>query len=615
MRTNNTRFIELTVAALILSAPTSLALAQDGATVAPLSEVVRTSAPIQGVTLYQGRALISRAATAPTREGLFEIRFENLPSSLESDSLQATIAAPQGGAKLLDVRYEEIVTPTNVSNNPHLREAITALDAAKRDSERMAMQMTLINDQYALFNSIAQKTATESAKDFGSKSLDPQALAAQVAFLAKARNDLIDARMQLDAQMRANTLTLAALQDKVSALGGQSTCERTAIVTVGKSSIAAAEVTLRYLVRDASWAPRYAIRADIEGNELTIEYDAQIRQATGEDWSSVMLTLSSAQPTQRAAPYEVTPVYLDVFVAPPTGGMTMESGFAGVDKSDTAAYFRHAAEPASAGEKMLGITGKPGGYGDPAEMPASAPVENAAYKALYDDASATRSGTVVLFPIPRATSVPSDGTRTQKLRIATIVTKPAFTYVARPLVESAVYLKAVAANTSNYQLLAGDATVFLGGDSVGSTQLPDLAAGSEMTFWLGTDRRLDAKRVLVKKETVQQGVFSKTDLTRWDYRIDLTSTDDRAVSIEVVDRMPVSRNEQIKVDLHNDLKAGGVALATDAKYLADEKPQGILKWVVELPAAHEAGKPATRSILWSVLVSTAKDVATTGAPD
>ncbi len=614
MATSRSLTHSLLAVVLLVSSPTLLAFApQDG----PAAEVVTAEAVVSGVTLYQGRAMISRHADAPNREGLFEVRFENLPSSLEPSSLQAAVASDHAGCKLLDVRYDEKVTPSNVTTNPELRTALSDYEAAKRVSEELGMRMTLINDQYTLFNSIAQKTATESAKDFGSKALDPAALAAQVEFLAKARNDLIDARMKLDAAIRLNADELSALLNKVNALGGATKIERTAVVTIGKSSIASASVTLRYLVRDAGWSPRYGVRADVESNALVVEYDAEIRQATGEDWKDVNLTLSTAQPTDRAAPGEVSPFYVDVFVPQPMVSGTTGSAdqwFDRAEEKDAALSERRR------DARKSGAPGRPAGPAGSLNAAVTAdyfaePAQNKELQALYADSGASRSGTVVTFPIARATSIPSDASRTRKLRIATIETKPTFVYVARPLVETAVYLKAVTANTSAYQFLAGPATVFLGGDSVGTTVLPDLAVGAEMTFWLGTDRRIEAKRVLVKKETVEKGVFDKADVTRWEYRVDLTSTDAKPVTIEVVDRMPVSRNEQIKIEFKDGTGANAVALASDAKFVTDEKPQGILKWLVALPAASAPGKPAQKSIAWSVLVSKPKGTETTGLPD
>ncbi|MFZ4750904.1 MAG: DUF4139 domain-containing protein, partial [Phycisphaerales bacterium] len=465
------------------------------------------------------------------------------------------------------------------------------------------------NDRYTLLNSIRQKTATESAKDFGSKSLDPEALAKQIAFLDATQAQLIADRVKLDAELRSNTDAINALQAKVNALGGQTKIERTAIVTVGQSIAQSAEVTLRYLVVNAGWQPRYAVRADVEAGALTIEYDADIRQATGEDWTDVRLTLSTAQPTQKAAPGEVPPSYVDVFVPPQE---MQAAGFADGSAGE-GGMRRKAGRPG-----LPGSTGGPGGdydyFGAPAPSagaPAMDAPMNAALALRFDDASAVQSGTVVSYPLPRAISIPSDGQRSRKQRIATVDTKPAFVHVARPLVESAVYLKAVGANASPYQFLAGPATVFLGGDSVGATTLPDLAPGAEMTFWLGTDRRIEAKRVLVKKGTSERGVFGKSDETRWDFRVDLTSTDTKPVTVELVDRMPVSRNEQIKIEL-KDLSQ---PLATDAKYVADGKPQGILQWIVQLPARTDAGKPAARTVSWSVVLSKPKDVTTTGLPE
>lgn len=158
------------------------------------------------------------------------------------------------GAKLLDVRYEEKVTPSNVTNNPELRGALIDLDIAKRTGEELGMRMTLINDQYTLVNSIAQKTATESAKDFGSKALDPVLLAGQVAFLASARNDLIDERMKLDAATRVNTDESNALQNKVNALGGATKVERSAYISVWMTagSLAQAEELLEDALLDHS---------------------------------------------------------------------------------------------------------------------------------------------------------------------------------------------------------------------------------------------------------------------------------------------------------------------------------------------------------------------------
>ena len=79
----------------------------------------------------------------------------------------------------------------------------------------------------------------------------------------------------------------------------------------------------------------------------------------------------------------------------------------------------------------------------------------------------------------------------------------------------------------------------------------------------------------------------------------LENTLTRTVDIEVTDRVPVSRDEAAKVELR-DLTP---ALATDAKYLKDLRPQGVLKWALSLPprAGGTDAKPVTLS--WKTRVS------------
>jgi hypothetical protein len=602
------------LAVTLLAAASTLSVAGPAwATQAAMDEVAAKSitveAPIRAVTLYRGRAMVSRVAAVPAEEGLFELRFEGLPASIDAESLQAAVS---GGARLLDVRFETTVLASDASTNPALREAIRRLEAARRASERLGMEMTAIGNRHAFLEAIRAKTATETAKEVGTKALDPEALARQIAFIDSAQAQLIADRVKLDDLVRTNTDEIRALEAEVQSLGGATKVERTAIVSVGNARAAAAEATLRYLVRDAGWAPRYAVRADLDRQSLAIEYDAEVRQATGEDWNGVALALSTAEPTRRAAPRDVQAAFVDVAPPPPPigepGGLEMRKGL-------------------GEGGRMRGTTGAPA----PAGVP-GAPSDDLVFAAApsidsfgvavneelsrgFADAQASTAGSVVSYEIPRATSVPSDASRARRIRIASIDAAPSFTLVARPLVESSVYIRARAANSSGYQFLPGAASVFVGDDSVGVVTLPEVAAGGEMTFWLGVDPRVSAKRVLVRKESLVEGAFDKSDVTRWDFRVDLASTLPKPVEVELVDRLPVSRNKEIRIELENDLKKGGAALATDAKYLADERPQGILKWIVALPAQSEPGKPATKSVAWGVRVARPKGMSIVGLPE
>jgi len=75
--------------------------------------------------------------------------------------------------------------------------------------------------------------------------------------------------------------------------------------------------------------------------------------------------------------------------------------------------------------------------------------------------------------------------------------------------------------------------------------------------------------------------------------------------VELWDRRPVSLNSKIEVAV----TGLSLPLATDPEYLADEAPQGLLKWIVPLGAA---GSPdAKASVAWTTKVTHAADVETT----
>jgi uncharacterized protein (TIGR02231 family) len=234
----------------------------------------------------------------------------------------------------------------------------------------------------------------------------------------------------------------------------------------------------------------------------------------------------------------------------------------------------------------------------------------AALEAAFADASA-EGGAVVNYPVPRKVTIPSDDRRTRSQRVATIELDPEFSHVTRPIVDPVVYLRAKARNTSSFRLIEGRARLFVGDDSVGETTLPTFIPGGEATFWLGGDPRIEAKRVLVSRESKEQGVFGKSDVRTEKWRIDLVSAAPGSSRVEVSDRVPVSRNEQIKVELR-DLSQ---PLSTDDAYLKNERVRGVLTWVVALPGLGKDGKPTERSLSWTVLVSHPAEVEVETAED
>jgi hypothetical protein len=586
------------------TAPVAGAAADDAPDATPLA----VDAPVTAVTLYRSGAMITHSAALPAEQGTFELRIEGLPASIVEDSLSARVK----GAKLLDVRFDFKMTPTDAATNPELRQAIASLEDTRREGEALALHSARLADQNALLNAIAAKTATESAQDFGSKSLEPEALARQVAFLNDARKGLIDERTALDRRIRENGMQAAALTDRVARLGGQSTVVRAAVVAIGKAQPGAGSVEVQYLVSNAAWSPDYAIRARDTGDDatdaLTVEFNAVISQSTGTDWNDVAVTLSTAEPERRPAPPEISPEFLSV--REPVKGK-MDAARPGArdayNRGDKLAEMSDQVpgSPTGGGGGGMGTGGgfTGGLFGGSDSDGGEAISLGIKLERAYADAEAA-GGAVVSYQLPRKVGIPSDSSRSRTQRVATIELDAAFSHVARPIVDPTVYLRAKARNTSSYRLIEGPARLFVGDDSVGEAVLPDIIPGVEVSFWLGGDPRIESKRVLVSQSTKEEGVFGKSSVTTWNWRIDLTSAAPGMSSIEVADRIPVSRDEKIRVELR-DLST---PLSTDEEYLRNERTRGILRWVLDMPGIGKDGKPSQRAISWTVRESHATEI-------
>ncbi|MEY4810670.1 MAG: hypothetical protein RI986_1008, partial [Planctomycetota bacterium] len=366
---------------------------------------------------------------------------------------------------------------------------------------------------------------------------------------------------------------------------GADRTERSALVLMAIPESCTVDVELTYLVGNATWEPAYAVRAAGDRTGVTVEYDALVSQRTGEDWKDVKLSLSTAQPTRASSPPAVDPWYVDVVVPMPP---------ASARSPDIAADYAVSAAPM------------------PMMAPMMAKSDSAVRKQLEEfSAAATvqETGTAVSFEIPRPVTIPTDASKKQRTRIGAFEPTAKFMYVAAPIVSESVFLRGDMTNSSAFQLLPGNAQVFMGGDFIGDTAMPSVAPKDEFKVFFGPDRALRATREVLSKNTGSSGLFGGSTVTTWNDRITVDNGSGREVNVELYDRRPISLNEKIDVKVSNVAPA----LSTDKRYVDGRMTQGILRWDLAVPAS--ARGPKATTVSWTVDISRANDVRTTPLPD
>ncbi|MFO0875089.1 MAG: mucoidy inhibitor MuiA family protein [Phycisphaerales bacterium] len=555
---------------------------------------------ITAVTLFPGRAAVTRRAVASVQQGVYEVLFAALPEAIQPDSLQAR--TPSGVAKVIGVDYRQ--TPTQVAADAELAALDARIATHKKEIARLAEDLATVAQQEKLIDAISVRATGDASEKAGTPALDLASLQKQIDFVASQRQTLLKARRDLVDRGDATQKSLAVLEaDRAAraARADQTKVRRDAIVTVAAPSAGELVVELVYLVANAAWEPIYNVRGDVAAKTVAIEYDALLLQRSGEDWNDVAMTLSTAQPTTAANPPVLNPVYVDVSMPQPAEN-TLRSAVA-------------ASPPAPPPGRPTGEPGRggSGGGGGSVFGTAGEADKQAEYRKALDEMSAAASvsagGPAVTFTLPRTVTVKTNADRQQRTRIATIDAKPEFIHVARPLLTESVYLRGEVSNASQYQLLPGGAAIFLGNDFIGPTRLSTVAPGASFELFFGVDRNLKATRKLVTKNTSRTGLLGGGVQTAYDYRIEIDNPTSAPITVELMDRMPVSRNEKIAISLVNL----GSPLATDAEYVNELKPQGFLKWLLKVPAG-ASGKTAF-PVTYGVRVDHGKDVRTTGLPE
>lgn len=542
-------------------------------------EPIEAGSVITDVTLYRNRAAITRTATLDLHVGGYSVYFRDLPSAAFLDSVQASVG---DNAALLSVDTSSTPITKNVSE---IIEEITLeieileskLDTVNARKEALNLQVTML------------KTLIAQASNEKEGPVDLEALENQLAFIGEKMTRLTEDQSKNE-NVRVRFLDeLQTLRTRRQNLSSDRGTQLDAVVDIGVKKAGFIVVQLTYLVSNASWQPKYSIRANNAGDEITIEYDAEVWQRTGENWTDVSMTLSTAQPQRSTTPPMPSPWFIDVYVAPPpvTRGPRAPSrpGLQARTSTsiDKGAFPTESSDAVNVGLAFLDVAS------------ASAAVNN--------------DGPAVSFSLPRTITVPSNIEEKQTTTLGAFETKAELFRIAVPMLTDSTFIRSHVTNTSDYILLPGKASIFHGSDYVGKTSLPTIAPNETFPLDLGIDPVVTATRVLLEKETTSTGLFASGKQTMYDYRISISNGHDEAIELQVWDRYPISRNEEIEVSL-DQLSA---PLSADPTYVESQRPQGLLRWDLNIPANMTGDNSFI--LTWEVEIARGKDVEMTPLPE
>ena len=525
---------------------------------APLEAAeIRASSKVDAVTVFPSGAEVRRVVRLQLEAGDHTVVLSDLPQQAISNSIrvegQATGKLEIGAVDSRRIVLERADAEASQSKRRRIEDEIERLK-----DERAGYEARIETAE-------TQKTFISKLAELPTRPLPPQT-AGQIApredwaqILTLIGTSMADVQRAIqDAQIRIREID-RRIEELEKGLSDEAPPveERTEVkVHLSSAMPLEADLVVRYQVPNASWTPVYDARLSTGSKnaepKLVLTRRATIQQRTGEAWRDVALTLSTTRPASNVAAPELRPITVDFEPeqppAPPPA-VAMESAprqrFAAPTAGAAAQrQARDAAELEAAKDRMA----------------AAAISEFAATFAVRGRVTVENTGEVKRVAIDEAQLEP-----TLLVRAVPKRQERAFLYAKVMLPKGAVYLP-------------GQISLFRDQTFVGTGQLPQLSGGDEHELGFGADDAVRVRYSVADEKRGETGLISSSRTDQRNFRITVKNLHERPIAFTVLDQIPSSLNQDIKVEMIG--RQAPTARDVDGK-------RGVLAWEDKLAPDEE----------------------------
>ena len=490
------------------------------------------TAPVTSVVLYPGSATVVR--TAQVAAGATEVVLTGLPANFNVDTLR--VAGASG------IRIGEVITQDAAGSsavNPAEAALVTKIQELK---DQQALVAAEIKSATIVKNYIERFDAGAGAAEKPAASVDAKTLAGIIGTLGRGASDALVKIEKLTVQQRDLAAQIDVLQRDLARL--QSGARDTRAVTVRLAAANAGTLTLSYQLGNAGWRSGYRAGLDSVASTIDLERMATIAQSTGEDWSNVKMTLSTAQPRQSPVGAQAQPWLL-----------SWRPAQLYQEKVGMAEYAPSAPPPAPVSVMMIGSRSR-------------------ASAGLFADEMHTTFATE--FEVPGRVSLASDGRRVTVALSS--LTLPARQHLrVTPRLEQFAFVMADVARPEGVWP-AGPIQLFRDGSYVGATQW-NLQDGERAEFSFGRDELLKVTVAAVDGMSGSKGIFNGRGARNTADVFTLINRHKKPMDVLVIEASPVATAEEIKVQ---------ATFSPQPAVTAWEQRRGVVAWKKKLAAGETA---------------------------
>ena len=497
---------------------------------------------ISAVTVFLDRAQVVRSLDQTVPAGESTLVIEGLPAGLIEESLRVTGV---GAGKVLIGSLET-------------RRAF-GKDLVQEEERRYAGEIESLNDRIALLDkkiaaqndalifirAIAQNLPKAFDQDLVTGKADPAKWKEAWTSIGGGSAVSQEAIQEAEVAKRELKKTIDQKQKELDRIrtGAKETLEARIHLEAQEGGRVALD--LSYQLAGASWSTLYDARLNVEKGETLLTHKAQVLQRSGEDWSGVGLTLSTARPSTGGLLPRLDSWYIN-FAPPPMSQspQKMMPASAPMERKGNV----------SADSSTQGILSLPS-KAEPVQ-PLQAEIQAGEFSLEYR--------------IPGNSDVPSDGEPHQfNVTDYTLACTPSV--LAVPRMDPNPYLYSEIRFTGETPLPVGPVSIFRDGAFIGKSRLDLIRPGQSFKLGFGLDDKVRIEYIVQNRDyKSQEGLINKKERLERSYLIKIANHHSRPITVDIQDQQPVAGNEKIEVELLEG--------STKPTWTQIENQKGVVGW-------------------------------------
>lgn len=472
-------------------------------------------APLRKVTVYPKGAVLEHRVSLTLKKGIQTVTLRGLATDTDAAGMMFEI---DNYVSVLSHKYMRDYKPGSKPRpDATTDEKVAQLE---KNKAKLSKEIASLQHQVQIENKSIEMILSKPQTSVEA-STNVNALSGYVALYKDQAYKSHAKILQLNEKQETLNDSIAKINKKITELreGDKWKFEYDTLRTMGNLELqlyAPQEVTAQldfsYYSPNAEWKASYDILAENIEKPLKVKYKANIRQATGIDWSNVKISVSTSQPNRSNNQPMLSAWYLDVYK---DYQVSSEGIYNSVGSMNSIPSF--------------GVS-----------------TERTEINILE------QNGINISFDADMSYSIPCDN-NIQIVMLKTLDVDCIYKYYTVPKLDKSVFLLAEINDFEQYYFLPGEAQVFFGGTNTGKTLLDPFTTFGSINLSLGRDENVVVKREKFKvdeKKNVLEG--SRTD--EYKYKIIIKNNKAKDVFIIIKDQYPLTTNDKIKISdqVHSD---------------------------------------------------------------